>query len=84
MTDIEYPSVDERIEKPTGFYLDEWSDKGLISALEKAIDSFHTPNWTSYVDNCMKLNSSWEQRVGEYILIYRQLMEKDIEKQENQ
>ncbi len=82
--DIGYASGNEKSERPTGFYLDEWSDKGLISALEKAIETYHTPNWTSYVDNCMRLNSSWQQRVNDYILIYRQLMEKDIDKQENQ
>lgn len=82
--DIEYAPEDGRSGRPTGFYMEEWSDKGLIQALEKAINSYNTPNWVSYVNNCMKLDSSWQQRVDDYILIYRQLLQNHIEKQENQ
>jgi starch synthase len=89
--DVEYAS--ERIAggtkiRPTGFYLEEWSDKALISALERATNTYNTPKWESYVKNCMEYDSSWGQRVGDYIQIYRQLMENTIEntieKQETQ
>ncbi|NLC44868.1 MAG: glycosyltransferase [Clostridiales bacterium] len=77
-------SMDVVRRKTTGFYLEEWTDKSLVSALERAINTYNTSTWTSYVNNCMRYNSSWQQRVDDYIFLYRQLMEKPIEKQENQ
>lgn len=58
-----------------GFYMTEWSGKGLAAAIREAIEAYHSPKWSSYVKNCMKVDSSWQNRVQDYIRIYKDLLE---------
>jgi starch synthase len=57
-----------------GFYMPEWSSKGLVSALDHAICTYHTPQWASYVKNGMNDDFSWQNRVTDYITLYRELL----------
>jgi starch synthase len=57
-----------------GFYMTEWSSQGLINALEKAVHTYHTPQWAAYINNGMSVDSSWKNRVTDYIKLYREML----------
>jgi starch synthase len=65
--------------RPSGFYMEEWSSDGLVSALKRAISTYNTDKWDQYVINCMKYDSSWKRSVTEYAKLYWKLMNKALQ-----
>lgn len=62
-------------ENSSGFYMEEWSSEALASSLNKAIRSYHTPEWAGYIKNCMSYDSSWDHSVAEYHKLYRDILQ---------
>jgi starch synthase len=60
----------------TGFYMKEGSPQAFHEALSFALKVYHSSDWEKLVQNCMRLDSSWEHRVRIYKDCYRTLLER--------
>lgn len=60
--------------KSTGFHMKEWSGQALNDALDRALETYHSPDWYAIVKNCMKYDSSWKKSVEEYQKYYEILL----------
>lgn len=72
--DPEHPQIS------TGFYMEDWSGVALCRAIKRAVSVYHTPQWSTYMRNCMNYNCSWEHRVPEYQKCYEALFKKKEQK----
>lgn len=58
----------------TGFVFDQYSEDGLIWAMDRALRTFPDENaWRRMQLNGMAEDNSWETRAGEYDELYRRL-----------
>jgi starch synthase len=68
--------VDDELhpENSNGFYMEDWSGEALSRAINRAVDAYATPDWSKYIANGMKLDSSWRNRVSEYLTHYEDIL----------
>ena len=68
--------IDDKQDPSTsnGFFMEEWSGEALARAIKRAITSYHSPGWDNYVQNAMKVDSSWKKSVDKYAKYYEELM----------
>jgi len=60
-------------EESTGFYMEEWSGEALYKAIVRAVNTYHTPLWNTYIENCMKYDSTWKCSVATYKKYYLEM-----------
>lgn len=60
----------------TGFHMAEYSEKGLVHALERAVRAYYTPEWQLIVQRCMSLDYSWGKSAQEYYELYSEILKK--------
>jgi starch synthase len=66
----------EHPENSTGFYMKEWSGIALAEAIKRAVQVYHTRDWSCYIKNAMNYDSSWSRSV----ILYRKLYKKTLMK----
>lgn len=66
----------EHPQKSTGFYMEEWSGEALATAIQRAIEVYHTAGWNALVKNGMKFDFSWKRSISEYKKLYEELLNK--------
>ena len=59
--------------KSSGFYMESWNAKALAKAIERAISTYHTPDWSDYIRNCMAYDFSWSRSATCYLECYKGL-----------
>lgn len=67
----------EKPEYSSGFYMKDWSGEALCRAMKRAIDAYHSPSWSYYIDNAMRYDSSWKRSILEYQEHYEKLLLKE-------
>lgn len=58
----------------TGFYMDEWTGRALIRAINRAVKAYYSPEWEKMVRNAMNYNADWSKSVLQYKMYYEKLL----------
>lgn len=67
---------DRRTGRGTGFVFDHFTEKGLLWAVSEALRVWPDRDaWRQLQQNGMRADFSWQRQVGEYVALYRRLME---------
>ena len=58
-----------------GFLFEDYVASGLMWALREAVHAYHTDKWEIIVQNAMTGDYSWNKAAGEYMEMYRRILE---------
>jgi len=59
----------------SGFLFEDYVASGLMWAIREALGVYGTPGWDTVVRNALSRDSSWHKAAGEYIEMYRKILE---------
>lgn len=68
--------LDDTIEEATGFKFRDYSGDALLEAVRQALEEFPTESWPRKMRRGMAKDFSWSASAGEYVELYRSLVEK--------
>ncbi|OAA30885.1 glycogen synthase [Kosmotoga arenicorallina S304] len=60
-----------------GFGFFDYDSLELTRAVERALDTYHSSDWITVVKNAMKTDCSWENSAGEYIKLYKRIIQSE-------
>jgi len=68
--------LDDTIDEGTGFKFRDYSGDALLEAVRQALDEFPTESWPRRMRRGMAKDFSWRASAGEYVELYRSLVER--------
>ena len=75
LSDTVYSYYDHR-ENATGFSFENWDENCFDYSIEFVCNMYAEKKIDSLIENAMKMDFSWDNQVGEYIKLYKELLKR--------